>query len=118
MKFISTVMPTNNYISLCVLLGLISFNANSQHLFGNPNCADWQQLSNSEKTPWLNAFLVPLNMTNVVRKKLKVDKFSQLTSLDSVVVYVDGFCGANTDAAAALGAIRFLDELTSDTQNK
>jgi hypothetical protein len=118
MKFISTVMPTNNYISLCVLLGLISFNANSQHLFGNPNCADWQQLSNSEKTIWLNAFLVPLNMTNVARKKLKVDKFSQLTSLDSVVVYVDGFCGANTDAAAALGAIRFLDELTSDKQNK
>jgi hypothetical protein len=43
-----------------------------------------------------------------------VDKFSQLTSLDSVIVYVDGFCGANTDAAAALGAIRFLDEFTSD----
>ena len=64
---------------------------------------------------WGNA---TLNMTNVARKKLKVDKFSQLTSLDSVVGYVDGFCGANTDAAAALGAIRFLDELTTDTQNK
>ena len=64
---------------------------------------------------WGNA---TLNMTNVARKKLKVDKFSQLTSLDSVVVYVDGFCGANTDAAAAVGAIRFLDELTSDIQNK
>ena len=38
--------------------------------------------------------------------------------MDSVVVYVDGFCDANTDAAAALGAIRFLDQLTSDAQNK
>ena len=114
MKFMFTLMPTYNYISLCLLLGLISFNANSQNLFGNPSCADWQQLSNSEKTTWLNAYLVPLNMTNVTRMKLKVDKFSQLTSLDSVIVYVDGFCGANTDAAAALGAIRFLDEFTSD----
>ena len=42
-------MPTNNYISLCVLLVLVSFNANSQHLFVNPDCADWQKLSNSEK---------------------------------------------------------------------
>jgi hypothetical protein len=48
------------------------------------------------------------------KKKLKVDKFSQLASLDSVVVYVDGFCGANTEASAAVGAIRFLDEFTSD----
>ena len=118
MKIIFTLMPTSNYISLCLLLGLISFNANSQHLFGNPACADWQQLSNSEKTTWLNAYLVPLNMTNVTRMKLKVDNFSQLTSLDSVLVYVDGFCGANADAAAAVGAIRFLDELTSDTQKK
>ena len=114
MKLIFTLMPTSNYISSCLLLSLISFNANSQHLFGNPACADWQQLSNSEKTTWLNAYLVPLNMTNVARKKLKVDKFSQLASLDSVVVYVDGFCGANTEASAAVGAIRFLDEFTSD----
>ena len=53
-------------------------------------------------------------MTNVARKKPKVDKFSQLNSLDSVVLYVDQFCVANTDASASVGAIRFLDELTSD----
>jgi hypothetical protein len=53
-------------------------------------------------------------MTNVARKKPKVDKFSQLTSLDSVVVHVNGFCTANTDASASLGAIRFLDEFTSE----
>jgi len=47
MKFIFTVMPTNNYICLCLLLGLVAFNANSQHLFGNPSCADWQHLSHS-----------------------------------------------------------------------
>ena len=108
------MMATSKHISLCVLLGLMAFNANSQHLFGNPSCADWQQLSSSEKTTWLNAYLVPLNMTNVARKKPKVDKFSQLTSLDSVVVHVNGFCTANTDASASLGAIGFLDEFTSE----
>lgn len=66
---------------------------------------------------WLNAYLVPLNMTNVARTKPKVDKFSQLKSLDSVVVYINSFCISNNDDAAAVGAIQFLDELTSDSQN-
>ena len=107
-------MPTSNHFSLCLLLGLISFNATSQNLFGNPSCADWQQLSHIQKTTWLNAYLVPLNMTNVARKKPLVDKFRQLTSLDSAVQYVDGFCTANPGDVAALGAIRFLDEFTSE----
>lgn len=108
-------MPNSYNISLCLLLGMLSFNANSQHLFGNPSCADWQQLSVGEKTTWLNAYLVPLNMTNVARKKPKVDKFSQLSSLDSVVLFVDDFCMAHKDDFASVGAIRFLDELTSQS---
>jgi hypothetical protein len=113
MKLISTLMPAH-FLSSWLLLCLIAFNAHSQHLFGNPSCSDWQQQPAAEKTTWLNAYLVPLNMTNVARKKPKVDKFSQLNSLDSVVLYVDQFCVANTDASASVGAIRFLDELTSD----
>ena len=105
-------MPTNFYNSLCLLLGLVAFNANSQYLFGNPSCADWPQLSALEKTTWLNAYLVPLNLTHVSRTKPKVDTFSQLKSLDSVVVYVDSFCVSNHGDMAAAGAIRFLDELT------
>jgi len=103
---------TRRNISLCLLCSLISINANSQHLFGNPSCSDWQNIAFNEKTTWLKAYLVPLNLTNVSRKKPRVDKFSQLTSLDSVVVYVDKFCVSNTDAFASVGAIRFLDELT------
>ena len=108
-------MPKRYKISLSLLLSCIFLSANSQHLFGNPSCSDWQKLSVSDKTTWLNAYLVPLNLTNVARKKPKVDTFSQLTSLDSAVVYVDGFCAANKDDSAALGAIRFLDELTLDS---
>ena len=111
-------MPNSFNISLCLLLGMLSFNANGQHLFGNPCCADWQQLSVGEKTTWLNAYLVPLNMTNVARKKPKVDKFSQLSSLDSVVLYVDRFCISNQDEFASVGAIRFLDELTHESHSK
>ena len=107
-------MPTRYKISLSLLLSCILLSAHSQHLFGNPSCSDWQKLPASEKTTWLNAYLVPLNLTNVARKKPKVDKFSQLTSLDSAVVYVDSFCAANTNDSAALGAIRFLDEMTSE----
>jgi arsenate reductase-like glutaredoxin family protein len=106
-------MPQLFKISSCLLLGLISFSTNSQHLFGNPSCSDWQKQSVGEKTTWLKAYLIPLNLTNVSRKKPKVDAFSQLISLDSVVLYVDQFCAANTDAAAAVGAIRFLDELSA-----
>jgi hypothetical protein len=111
-------MHTFFNFSLCLLLGLSTLNASSQHLFGNPSCSDWQNQSVGEKTTWLNAYLVPLNMTNVARKKPKVDKFSQLTSLDSVVLYVDGFCAANMADAAALGAMRFLDEFTSDIKKE
>ncbi len=99
-------------LGLCFLLTLISFHANSQNLFGNPSCLNWQKITSQEKTTWLYAYLVPLNLTNVSRKKPRVDKFSQLTSLDSVVIYVDKFCVSNTDAFASVGAIRFLDELT------
>jgi hypothetical protein len=106
------------HISLCVLWSLLSLPAHSQHLFGNPLCTDWPALSSSEKTTWLNAYLVPLNLTNVSRKKPRVDKFSQLTSLDAAVLYVDGFCAANTPEYAAVGAIRYLDELTSETSSK
>ena len=97
---------------LFVTLTFISATANSQHLFGNPSCANWQKLPHTEKTTWLNAFLVPLNLTNVSRKKPKEDKFSKLPSMDSAVLYVDGFCDANAEEFASLGAIKFLDELT------
>lgn len=91
---------------------LISASAHSQHLFGNPNCTSWPKLSAPEKTSWLNAFLAPLNLTHVARKKPKEDKFSKLTSLDTAVNYVDIFCAANTEDSASVGAIKFLDELT------
>jgi hypothetical protein len=35
-----------------------------------------------------------------------------------VVLYVDGFCAANMADAAALGAMRFLDEFTSDIKKE
>ena len=105
-------MPNLYNTCLCLLLGLVPLSGNSQHLFGNPSCADWPQLSALEKTTWLNAYLVPLNLTHVSRTKPKFDTFSQLKSLDSVVVYVDSFCVSNHGDTAAAGAIRFLDELT------
>ena len=108
---------TKNYsVRLFFFFSMLSLTVNSQFLFGNPSCSDWQQLSSREKTTWLNAYLVPLNMTNVSRKKPKVDKFSQLASLDSVVTYVDSFCIANNDDFATVGAFRFLDELTNETK--
>ena len=97
---------------------LMSSSAQSQHLFGNPNCTGWQKLVVSEKTSWLNAFLAPLNLTNVARKKSKEDKFSKLTSLDTAVNYVDVFCAANTEDFASVAAIKFLDELTRENHSK
>ena len=84
---------------------MLSFNANAQHLFGNPSCADWLEWGAKEKLTWLNAYLVPLNLTNVARKKPSVDIFSQLPSLDPAVSYVGGFCDAHPDAFASVGAI-------------
>jgi hypothetical protein len=109
-------MSTRHNVSLFFLLSFLSFDASCQNLFGNPNCSDWQTLSIDKKITWLNAYLVPLNLTNVSRKKPKVDKFSQLTSLNPAVLYVDGFCASNSDDFAAVGAIRFLDELTLEHQ--
>lgn len=83
-----------------------------QHLFGNPSCMGWQAWSRDEKTTWLNAFLVPLNLTNVARKKPKEDKFSKLPSLDGAVLHVNNYCNVNSQAQASVGAIQFLDELT------
>ena len=107
-------MYSNRSYRLFLILSLIAMNVNSQHLFGNPSCDDWRQLATSEKITWLNAFLVPLNLTNVSRKKPKVDKFNQLASLDPAVKHVDLFCSSETSALAAVGAMKFLDELTKD----
>ena len=116
MTFMSTLMTSLYNTGLCFLLILIPLSVNSQHLFGNPGCSAWQQLSSIDKTTWLNAYLVPLNLTDVSRKKPKVDKFSQLKSLDTALVFVDNFCISNNADSAAAGAIRFLNELTSEYQ--
>ena len=110
----------NPRLTVCffITFTLISASALSQHLFGNPNCTSWQKLAASEKTSWLNAFLAPLNLTNVARKKSKEDKFSKLTSLDTAVNYVDVFCAANTEDFASVAAIKFLDELTREDHPK
>ena len=110
----------NSRLTICVFFisALISASAQSQHLFGNPNCTSWQTLAVKEKTSWLNAFLAPLNLTNVARKKSKEDKFSKLKSLDTAVSYVDVFCSANTEDSASVGAIKFLDELTLESHSK
>jgi hypothetical protein len=95
-------------------LTLCTTNAHSQHLFGNPSCADWAKNSNADKVTWLNAFLVPLNLTHVSRKKPKEDKFRNLPSLDSAVRYVDVFCSSHLDEYASVGAVQFLDVLTKE----
>jgi hypothetical protein len=106
------------FTRLLLLSSLLTFSANAQHLFGNPSCADWHEWGAKEKLTWLNAYLVPLNLTNVARKKPSVDTFSQLPSLDPAVSFVGGFCNANPDAFASVGAIRFLDDLTREPRSK
>ena len=101
------------FISLFVIFSLLASHANSQNLFGNPSCTNWKTTSKIEKTTWLNAFLAPLNLTNVSRKKLPEDKFSKLPSLDPAVQYVDQFCELNANEFASVGAIQFLDKLTN-----
>ena len=99
--------------SLFVICSLFASLANSQNLFGNPSCTNWMTTSKIEKTTWLNAFLSPLNLTNVSRKKLPEDKFSKLPTLDPAVHYVDHFCELNANEFASVGAIQFLDKLTN-----
>ena len=100
--------------SLFVSISVLSINANSQYLFGNPSCEAWDKLPHAEKIIWIKAFLVPLNLTNVARKKPKVDKFSQLPSLDPAASYVDTFCKVHSEAFASVGALKFLEVVTSD----
>jgi hypothetical protein len=116
--FLKLLMNPRLTICFFITSALISASAQGQHLFGNPNCTSWQTLAVNEKTSWLNAFLAPLNLTNVARKKLKEDKFSKLTSLDTAVSYVDVFCAANTEDFASVAAIKFLDELTLESHSK
>jgi hypothetical protein len=101
------------FISLFVIFSLLASHANSQNLFGNPSCTNWKTTSKIEKTTWLNAFLAPLNLTHISRKKLPEDKFSKLPSLDPAVHYVDHFCEFNVNEFASVGAIQFLDKLTN-----
>ncbi len=101
-----------------LMLSLLATAAHGQHLFGNPSCSDWPSMSHQDKTTWLKAYLVPLNMTNVARKKPRVDKFSQLSSLDTAVVHVNQYCASNHGEFASRGAIQFLDELTADSPNR
>ena len=110
-------IKANCLIASCfVIFSFFASHANSQNLFGNPSCTSWKTTSNIEKTTWLNAFLAPLNLTNISRKKLTENKFSKLPSLDTAVQYVDNFCETNANEFASLGAIQFLDKLTSGSQ--
>jgi hypothetical protein len=99
---------------LFICIAIVTHEANSQNLFGNPSCQDWKELKLSEKNLWLNAFLVPLNLTNVSRQKPREDKFSKLASIDVATSYVDSFCQKYIEEQASVGAIQFLDALTTD----
>ena len=103
------------YFATClfVAFSLFASPANSQNLFGNPSCTNWKTTSGIEKSTWLNAFLAPLNLTHISRKKTAEDKFNKLASLDPAVHYVDKFCELNENEFASVGAIQFLDKLTS-----
>jgi hypothetical protein len=101
------------FISLFFIFSFLASHANSQNLFGNPSCTNWKTTSKIDKTTWLNAFLAPLNLTHIARKKQPDDKFSKLPSLDPAVDYVDKFCELNENEFASVGAIQFLDKLTS-----
>jgi hypothetical protein len=99
-------------LSLILIFAICPLHA--QHLFGNPECSAWQRLDDKQKTLWLNAFLVPLNLTNVARKKPVKDVFTHLGSLEPAKIYVDHFCLQHTDSMASIGAIQYLEELTAE----
>ena len=96
---------------ILLLLALIS-SAHSQNLFGDPACNDWPKLQNEAKLTWLQAFLAPLNMAHMTRKKSAEDKFSKLPSLQPAVTSVDTFCMRNANLHASEGAINFLNIIT------
>ena len=112
--FLKILMNSRATAFFLYLLTLFTVNANSQHLFGNPSCKDWKNISLTEKKTWINAFLVPLNLTNVSRKKPQEDKFGKLSSLDTAVTHVEMFCNSNHEDYASVGAIQFLDALTAE----
>ena len=99
-------------LSLVLTFALCPLRA--QHLFGNPECAAWQGFDNKQKSTWLNAFLVPLNLTNVARKKPVEDVFTKLASLDPARIYVDNFCLLHVESMASVGAIQYLEALTAE----
>lgn len=99
--------------SLTLLLWVVMIPAQSQNLFGDPACEEWPKLHNEAKLIWLQAFLAPLNMAHMTRKKSAEDKFSKLSSLQPAVVSVDRFCLLNNAQRASEGAIKFLDELNA-----
>lgn len=96
---------------LVFLLWMVMISAHSQNLFGDPACEEWPKLQNEAKLIWLQAFLAPLNMAHMTRKKSAEDKFIKLSSLQPAVVSVDAFCALNNAQRASEGAIKFLDEL-------
>ena len=105
-----TIPAKKSVLILLLLAAVIS--AHSQNLFGDPACNDWPKLQNEAKLIWLQAFLAPLNMAHMTRKKSAEDKFSKLPSLQPAVASVDAFCLINSDHRASEGAINFLNIIT------
>jgi hypothetical protein len=99
-------------LGLIPLLWAVMISAHSQNLFGDPACNDWPKLQNEAKLVWLQAFLAPLNMAHMTRKKSAEDKYSKLPSLQPAVASLDTFCQLNSDHRASEGAINFLNIIT------
>jgi hypothetical protein len=47
--FLKILMNSRATAFFLYLLTLFTVNANSQHLFGNPSCKDWKNISLTEK---------------------------------------------------------------------
>ena len=102
-----------NQLLVLMVMMVLAGQVHAQNLFGDPPCADWPEIQSASKLAWLNAFLAPLNMATLTRKKTLEDKFSKLPSLSPALLSVDAFCVVHPGRHASEGAVVFLDELNA-----
>lgn len=114
-------MPTTFHSRLCaaaslaILLGLpLTTEAQSQmgqrHQFmGNPQCADWANMSSAARFEWTTVFLSTLSMGHETSRRKGQQKYKNHEGVDEVVTAISAHCVAHPEAQASEAAAPFLN---------
>jgi hypothetical protein len=107
-------MKTKEKFPARLLLALafaMPLSAQSQTVFGAPDCGGWIKQGSNPQKGWLLGYMSGLNVIHDVESLKPVDPLSKLNSADQAFLWMDNYCKTNPLKNVSDGGWELFKEL-------